>query len=55
MNGSSSGNFTVFPNSVIFKCDPGFNLYGSPMRMCQANGTWSGKAVSCAGRFQQNM
>lgn len=55
VNGSSSGNFTVFPNSVIFKCDPGFNLYGSPTRLCQANGTWSGKAVSCAGRFQQNM
>ena len=49
MNGSSLGDSTVFPNSVLFKCAPGFNLNGSSTRMCQANGTWSGVAVRCVG------
>ena len=49
MNGSSSGNSTVFPNSVLFNCDPGFLLDGSSARTCQANGTWSGLSTSCVG------
>lgn len=52
INGSSYGDFTVFPNSVLFKCDAGFNLGGSSARMCQANGTWSGLAAACVGRLQ---
>ena len=51
MNGSSSGNSTVFPNNVLFNCDLGFILNGSSSRMCQANGTWSGLSVTCVGRF----
>ena len=49
INGSSVGDSTVFPNNVLFKCDPGFNLKGSSTRMCQANGTWSGLAALCVG------
>lgn len=49
INGSSFGDSTVFPNNVLFKCDPGFNLNGSSTRMCQANATWSGLAVICVG------
>jgi len=52
INGSSYGDSTVFPNSVLFKCDAGFNLNGSSARMCQANGTWSGLAAACVGRLQ---
>ena len=49
-NGSSSGDSTVFPNSVRYKCNPGFILNGSLIRTCQANGTWSGFPVVCDGR-----
>ena len=52
INGSSSGDSTVYPNSVLFKCDSGFNLNGSSTRMCQANETWSGLAAVCVGRLQ---
>lgn len=51
-NGSSFGNKTVFPNSVLFNCDPGFILSGSSKRGCQPNGTWSGFATMCTGRFE---
>ena len=50
-NGSSSGESTLFPNSVLFNCDPGFLLRGSSLRMCQSNGTWSGLQAKCVGRF----
>lgn len=52
MNGSSSGDLTVFPNSVLFNCDAGFIIGGSTKRKCQANGTWSGSQTVCNGRFQ---
>ena len=52
MNGSSSGDSTVFPNSVLFNCDPGFILNGSSTRTCQANGTWSGLSTVCLGRLE---
>ena len=51
-NGSSSGESTVFPNTVLFRCDPGFLLQGSSSRKCQANGTWSGYSATCVGRLR---
>ena len=53
-NGSSSGESTLFPKSVLFKCDSGFLLRGSSLRMCQPNGTWSGLQAKCVGRFGLN-
>lgn len=52
MNGSAFGDSTVFPNSVLFKCDPGFLLTGSSKRTCQPNGTWNGLKTMCVGRFK---
>ena len=49
MNGSISGNLTVFPNIVTFSCDPGFILRGSSIRKCQSNGTWDGYVTTCKG------
>lgn len=52
MNGSLSGDSTVFPNSVFFNCDAGFILNESSKRTCQADGTWSGSRTVCVGRFE---
>ena len=54
MNGSASGNSTVFPNSVQFSCDPGFILNGSAVRTCQPHGTWNGTKTVCVGKLQGN-
>ena len=51
MNGSSSGDSTVFPNSVLFDCDSGFILGGSHERKCLANGSWSGFSTVCSGTY----
>lgn len=50
MNGSSSGDSTLFPNSVLFNCDTGFFLSGSTVRTCQPNATWSGSPTTCSGK-----
>ena len=50
VNGSLVGNLTVFPNSVLFVCEPGFILGGSVFRACQANGTWGGLETTCSGK-----
>ena len=49
MNGSISGNLTVYPNTVTFSCDPGFILRGFSLRKCQSNGTWDGYETICEG------
>ena len=54
MNGSISGNLTVYPNIVKFSCDPGFILRGSSVRNCQSNGTWGGYNTVCRGIICEN-
>ena len=49
MNGSISGNLTVYPNIVTFSCGPGFILRGSSIRKCQSNGSWDGYKTVCEG------
>ena len=53
MNGSISGNLTVYPNIVTFSCDPGFILRGSSVRKCQSNGTWDGYGTVCQGKYSR--
>jgi len=50
-NGSSFGNKTFFPNSIVFKCDEGFQLLGSSMRTCLSNGQWNGNRTICQGQY----
>ena len=49
LNGSISGNLTVYPNIVTFSCDPGFIQRGPSVRKCQSNGTWDGYETNCEG------
>ena len=49
LNGSISGNLTVYPNIVTFSCDPGFIQRGSSVRKCQSTGTWDGYETNCEG------
>ncbi|XP_061921980.1 sushi, von Willebrand factor type A, EGF and pentraxin domain-containing protein 1 isoform X1 [Entelurus aequoreus] len=32
------------------KCQPGFELHGTGIRLCQADGTWSGSPATCKAR-----
>lgn len=38
---------TLYNWTVGFACDVGYQLAGSPMRRCQANGRWSGQNTLC--------
>ena len=51
MNGSISGNLTVYPNIVTFSCDAGFVLHGSSVRKCLSTGTWDGYKTVCKGFY----
>jgi len=51
VNGSIFGTKTVFPNTVKFSCDEGFDLLGSLTRKCQPNGSWSGNSTTCKGQL----
>lgn len=48
-NGSVSGRNTTYPHMLRFTCDVGFSLFGSTVRKCQSNGTWSGTNAFCQG------
>lgn len=41
------GDKTTYPSEVEFECDAGFNLQGSTIRRCEADGQWSGVEVKC--------
>lgn len=50
MNGSIIGEKTSYPSSIRIICDEGFDLFGSSIRVCTSNGTWSGTNSSCEGK-----
>ena len=49
MNGFIIGNQTTYPNKLLFSCDDGFDLIGSRVRSCEADGKWSGEQPTCKG------
>uniref|UniRef100_A0A914VW63 Sushi domain-containing protein n=1 Tax=Plectus sambesii TaxID=2011161 RepID=A0A914VW63_9BILA len=41
------GELFEYPHLVKFRCIPGFELIGSAVRKCQADGRWSGDTPTC--------
>ena len=48
-NGLVTLTGAVLGSTATYSCDTGFNLVGSTLRTCQANGLWSGSAPTCEG------
>lgn len=46
-NGNVGAASTTFGSLAVYSCNDGYELVGSNMRECQANGTWSGVTPSC--------
>lgn len=46
-NGDYTLTGTFFEDDVTYTCDAGYELNGSPYRVCQFDGTWSGNDPSC--------
>ncbi|XP_067093259.1 CUB and sushi domain-containing protein 3-like [Osmerus mordax] len=46
-NGKKIGTQTTFGASAIFSCDPGYVLWGSPVRECLLSGLWTGLDTQC--------
>ena len=41
----------MFSNVLTFVCDEGYEISGSSISKCQANGLWSSPSVHCSGKF----
>lgn len=54
INGSMIGNQTTYPNKLVFSCDAGFDLIGSNVRRCKADGKWSEEQPTCKGNVLIN-
>ena len=46
-NGSKDCSGEIFGETCNFACNTGFDLSGSELRTCQADGTWTGVPVHC--------
>ena len=42
---------TTFGQTATYSCNTGYNLVGDSIRMCQANGEWSGSVSTCQSMF----
>lgn len=49
-HGSVSATSATVGNGATYACDPGYALVGSATQTCQAGGTWSGSAPTCAAK-----
>ena len=41
-------------SEAMYSCDGGFNLLGSPTRVCLTNGTWSNMPPTCSSSMSFN-
>ncbi|XP_012938062.1 sushi, von Willebrand factor type A, EGF and pentraxin domain-containing protein 1 [Aplysia californica] len=47
INGRIVGDVFSFGNYIMYECDPGYILKGYPVRVCQANRTWTEVEPKC--------
>ena len=45
----SHPNGTTFRQTATYNCSAGYNLVGDSIRMCEADGMWSGSEPTCQG------
>ena len=45
----SHPNGTTFRQTATYNCNTGYNLVGDSIRMCEADGMWSGSEPTCQG------
>ncbi|KAG7257649.1 hypothetical protein CRUP_024968, partial [Coryphaenoides rupestris] len=50
--GFREGKIFTYRSEVRFYCHPPYLLVGSPSRICQADGTWSGQQPACIARMR---
>ena len=50
-NGDVDFSSTTFNSKATYSCDKGYVLVGQELRVCQANGDWSGEAPTCRSEF----
>jgi len=44
-------NVLVYEDEIVFSCDTGFRMEGSPTSVCTASGEWSFPAPICNSKF----
>ncbi|MEJ1282873.1 sushi von Willebrand factor type A EGF and pentraxin domain containing 1 [Cricetulus griseus] len=44
---ASHASHFLYGTMVSYSCDPGYELLGNPVLICQEDGTWNGSAPSC--------
>jgi len=49
MNGDVDNANTTFGSVVRYSCNTGYKIEGNNTRVCQTNGSWTGKDPSCEG------
>ncbi|XP_070554202.1 uncharacterized protein [Ptychodera flava] len=54
-NGSWNITGVTFGSEAFFVCDEGFDMIGSEVRRCQADGTWDGQQPTCRLVYCENI
>ena len=42
---------TTFNSTVLYTCNPGYQLFGMEMRTCTESGVWTGGEPSCHSEY----